>query len=777
MDIIKFLSNYEDKYITNIINDNVPKIAKTIGQEASYSSEKKTWTIFENSIPRGSIVCDIQNRKITFSHPSLLAFIERLIASIGESIIFKIKIDGRSAAFSKEYCDALIDGIVINRLETTFKPFDIWRILVETTDLNLEIERERTILKNAVVLTQELLNQYNEEIQSQGINRFHEITAIDTRLFQPLEKHRLYEILQQCPHIIVELLHNGTSYHIPVSEFLKCHMFNQSFFGEFANRSFTYKSGRLQFPISVCSDSDSKNEDLFTSFLKALEEVHLNNFEKWSLPSLALAYLGADLCGHIQMQERLLNKISDRKLGLEEELARITLFLLSVDKDLYSSLWASLAHTIFQSKSFLQKMSLENLLSFLKRDPALLPSAARSYTLPLTKLESLYSETTRELCFGDITLTQKQMSEMAKLGITESLELKAEGLLEKFKSIPFSDLPPVLQSNIFFIEMVVTGRSIVTDYTRDKMSANKLIILQLIEKNVFLLQFASTDLQNDRDIVFTAVQKNGMALQFASTDLQNDREIVFTAVKQNGMAFQYASKALWNDPEIVLAAVKQNGRAFEYTNESLRNDREIVLAAVRQRGSLLKYASKTLQDDREIVLTAVKQNGWALEYASESLRNDREIVLAAVKQGGSLLKYASESLRDDREIVLAAVKQNGWALEYASESLRNDPEIVLAAVKQSGLLLKYASESLRDDREIVLAAVKQNGWALEYASESLRNDPEIVLAAAKQKGSRIQYADRDIVPNVVQEDGLAIQYVTKAFRMIKRLYLLLLGRI
>ncbi|MGR3952433.1 MAG: hypothetical protein QRY74_06035 [Chlamydia sp.] len=41
---------------------------------------------------------------------------------------------------------------------------------------------------------------------------------------------------------------------------------------------------------------------------------------------------------------------------------------------------------------------------------------------------------------------------MAKLGITKSLELKKSGLLEKFKSIPFEELPPSLQSNIFFYE-------------------------------------------------------------------------------------------------------------------------------------------------------------------------------------------------------------------------------------------------------------------------------------------------------------------------------------
>ncbi|MGR3952487.1 MAG: hypothetical protein QRY74_06330 [Chlamydia sp.] len=163
MNIVTFLSNYEDKYIANAINDNVPEIAKMTDRQALYSSETGTWTIFKNSIPKGAIVCDVQNRKITLSNPSLLSFIERLIASIGESIILKIEMDGRSVAFSKEYCDALIDGIVTNRVETTFEPFDIWRILVERAVSNSEIGRGSAIPTGAVILTQELLTHYIED--------------------------------------------------------------------------------------------------------------------------------------------------------------------------------------------------------------------------------------------------------------------------------------------------------------------------------------------------------------------------------------------------------------------------------------------------------------------------------------------------------------------------------------------------------------------------------------------------------------------------------------
>ena len=50
-----------------------------------------------------------------------------------------------------------------------------------------------------------------------------------------------------------------------------------------------------------------------------------------------------------------------------------------------------------------------------------------------------------------------------------------------------------------------------------------------------------------------AVKHDGDALEFASEDLQREKEILMVAVKQNGNALEFASE------EIVMAAVKQNG--------------------------------------------------------------------------------------------------------------------------------------------------------------------------------------------------------------------------
>jgi len=50
------------------------------------------------------------------------------------------------------------------------------------------------------------------------------------------------------------------------------------------------------------------------------------------------------------------------------------------------------------------------------------------------------------------------------------------------------------------------------------------------------------------------------------------KEEVLEAVKQNGLALEYASKELQNDRDVVLAAVKQCGEALRYASDELKSE-------------------------------------------------------------------------------------------------------------------------------------------------------------------------------------------------------------
>lgn len=212
-------------------------------------------------------------------------------------------------------------------------------------------------------------------------------------------------------------------------------------------------------------------------------------------------------------------------------------------------------------------------------------------------------------------------------------------------------------------------RKLISNYQNDphkfkiaskKIKNNKNIVLAVMKKNGYLLEYTSDELKNDHEVVITAINNsNGQALQYASDKLKNDRDIIFTALKYRSDLLKHASDELKNDREIIIAALQKN--ASEYRSDNVLN-----------------YVSDNLKNDFEIVKIAIKNSDYALRYASDKLKNDREIVMAAVKKNGSALEYASDELKTDREIAMTAMNNSyiGGALKYASNEIQNDPAFI-----------------------------------------------------------------------------------------------------
>ena len=63
-----------------------------------------------------------------------------------------------------------------------------------------------------------------------------------------------------------------------------------------------------------------------------------------------------------------------------------------------------------------------------------------------------------------------------------------------------------------------------------------------------------------------AVKQNVSALEFASEDLQKDREIVMSAVNQDRWALEFASLELHGDCDVVLEAAEHNSSSLQHAN-------------------------------------------------------------------------------------------------------------------------------------------------------------------------------------------------------------------
>lgn len=261
--------------------------------------------------------------------------------------------------------------------------------------------------------------------------------------------------------------------------------------------------------------------------------------------------------------------------------------------------------------------------------------------------------------------------------------------------------------------------------TTEALGSDKRLMAAAVERDGFLLKYASISLQNDVDVVTVAVKQNGRALQCASTRMKDDHDTVKVAVNNNGIALQYASNRLQDDPDIVKTAVSNNGIALRYTSKRLRYNDYIVKKAIEQNYHAYEFAPVRFRNqERPNMSEEDPRFVQALNFVQEKTDLPRFRLRF-------LVEYVSREFADNEQIVLAAVQSNALCLRSASESLRGNYDIVMAAVRNDGIALQYASELLKDNYDIVMAAVRNVGYALQYASDSLRDNYDIVSVVVR----------------------------------------------
>ena len=108
---------------------------------------------------------------------------------------------------------------------------------------------------------------------------------------------------------------------------------------------------------------------------------------------------------------------------------------------------------------------------------------------------------------------------------------------------------------------------VLDEYTKESVmehEKDKAYLLTMVQKRPYtlLIDFASTEMKDDKELMLQAVKTVGGALEFASDRLKDDYEVVLEAVKNDGWVICYASERLRNEKEIVLTAVKGDGQGL-----------------------------------------------------------------------------------------------------------------------------------------------------------------------------------------------------------------------
>jgi len=289
----------------------------------------------------------------------------------------------------------------------------------------------------------------------------------------------------------------------------------------------------------------------------------------------------------------------------------------------------------------------------------------------------------------------------------------------------------------------------------DELRADRLIVLEAISVNAMDLQYASQDLQADKDIVFAATKRHPHALQHASPLLLANHEFGLELVKSNGLFLQALAENLRADSAVVLAAVNDNGMALRYAADEILEGHPEVLDLAFQRGFCLRKVQgdpRRLNDRIDVVRASVRWEKESFQYASSRLRSDRDMLMWLLLDDPCNLRFVPVELLADPQLLAIAFENDGFTLLHAPEKLRAHPDVVYRVVQQNGIELMHATSKLRSNRSIVAAAVKNCGMALQYAAIHLRNDRGIVDLAARQDTRALKFAG----PNVKNASGSLI---------------------
>ncbi len=139
------------------------------------------------------------------------------------------------------------------------------------------------------------------------------------------------------------------------------------------------------------------------------------------------------------------------------------------------------------------------------------------------------------------------------------------------------------------------------DYTKVKDDREVALTLfketQPGRKALFLF---SERLRNDEELVKERLKINPSEIEFAGDIPKNSRKLALDLVEKNVYLLQYFSKEVRDDDEVILAAMKKSAGAIQFASERLREilwDREeIFRKAVNENERVIMFASPRIRN-------------------------------------------------------------------------------------------------------------------------------------------------------------------------------------
>lgn len=172
-------------------------------------------------------------------------------------------------------------------------------------------------------------------------------------------------------------------------------------------------------------------------------------------------------------------------------------------------------------------------------------------------------------------------------------------------------------------------------YLSAHLRGDKDIILKTLNNTSYehIWNFIPDYMLQDPDIMQLILAQEPSRLERASPWVKDNRDLVLGVIRRNGFLLEFASERLQNDPELRLIATLTSPLYLNNTPE-FKDDRDMVLTLVHKNGMALEYVSERLKNDMEVVVTALKSNGLSIFYAPPWVMKDFGMVMTAIYSNG-----------------------------------------------------------------------------------------------------------------------------------------------
>ena len=338
-----------------------------------------------------------------------------------------------------------------------------------------------------------------------------------------------------------------------------------------------------------------------------------------------------------------------------------------------------IADSILELNEFTDKMTADKILSLLGTDISLKKTTKSDEVQKSIKKVTLnpnfYSKLEGDLKNNkNIALAAVTGDGMALSIVNKIFRADAEVVLAAIKaggSFHYADIS--LKSDVEFVKKIIAINVSAIKYVSDELKNNKEIAIASVESSASTIKYLNEKFWSDEDVL-KVVLTTGLIndskptiLEFIPQKYRDNKELVLKLLEKNGYELEFVSDRLKEDYECLMAACLNTHFSLRYWPLKLLSDFNFFIKLLNdsKKTGILQFFSDQIKDNEEALL----------ECAKYDYLNSRE------GKGGAVIKFASDRLKNSKAFIIKFIEIAPFVLNFISRDLVNDREIQEIAKK------------------------------------------------------------------------------------------------